>query len=113
VTILSRLGVDVTEGEMVRLCRTPPHGGTSLFRIAMGLRARLPEADVRVIDGDPDTLRARGGSAIVSVHRMHAIAVTFAGDEVILHDPARAAPLRISFEEYRAQYGGFAVVVRR
>jgi len=113
VTLLSCLGVEATEGEMVRLCRTPSHGGTSLFRIAMGLRARLPGADVRVVDGDPDALRARGGPAIVSVRRVHAIAVEFDGDGVIVHDPARPAPERMPFARYREEYGGFAVVVDR
>ena len=113
VTLLSRLGIETTEGEMIRLCRTPPHGGTSLFRIAMGLRTRLPEAKVLVIDGDPDALRVRGGPAIVSVHRVHAIAVAFDGDEVVVHDPARAAAERMPFDRYREQYDGFAVVVGR
>ena len=113
VTLLAYLGVETTEGEMIRLCRTPAHGGTSLFRIAMGLRARLPDADVRVVDGDPDALRARGEPAIVSVHRVHAIAVAFSGDDVIVHDPAKPAAERMPFSRYREEYGGFAVVVER
>jgi hypothetical protein len=113
VSLLSHLGVAATEGEMVRLCRTPPHGGTSLFRISMGLRSRLPGSEVLVIDGDPDDLRRRGGPAIVSVHRVHAIAVAFDGDDVIVHDPSRPAPERMPFEEYRKRYDGFAVVVNR
>jgi len=113
VTFLSYLGVDATEGEMMRLCRTPAYGGTSLFRICRGLRAKLPGADVRIVDGEPDGLRALGGPAIVSVHKVHAVAVHFDGDEVTVHDPARPAPLRMPFARYREEYGGFAVVVAR
>ncbi|MFI5403054.1 MAG: cysteine peptidase family C39 domain-containing protein [Planctomycetota bacterium] len=109
VTMLSYLGVDATEGEMARLCRTAPHGGTSLFHIARGLRLKLPGRDVRIVKGDPDTLREKG-LAIVSVYRVHVVAVRFDDDGAIVHDPAKHEPRRMSFADYRTAYGGFAVV---
>ena len=111
VVLLSCLGIEATEGEMARLCRTAPHGGTSLFHIARGLRLRLPGRDVHIVDGDPLALRARGGLAIVSVHRIHVVVARFDGGDVVLHDPARPDPERMTFDAYRARYGGFAVVV--
>jgi hypothetical protein len=111
VALLSCLGVEATEGEMARLCRTAPYGGTSLFHIARGLRLKVPGREVRIVKGDPEALRARGGPAIVSVYRVHVVAVRFEGLDVIVHDPARPAPDRMEFGDYRARYGGFAVVV--
>lgn len=110
VTMLSCLGVEATEGEMAGLCGTASYGGTSLFHIARGLRAKLPGREVRIVKGDPDALRARGGPAIVSVYRVHVVAVRFDGDDVVVHDPAKAGPERMRFDDYRARYGGFAVV---
>jgi hypothetical protein len=110
VSLLSYHGVDATEGEMMRLCRTPDRGGTSLFRIRLGLAEKLPGHDVDIVDGDPDSLRGRGAPAIVSVHRLHVVTVRFDGDAVVVHDPALPAPHRIPFDEYRARFGGFAVV---
>lgn len=106
VSLLSYLGVEATEGEMARLCRTASYGGTSLFHIARGLRAKLPDRKVHIVKGD----RARG-LAIVSVYRVHVVAVKFEGDAVVVHDPAKRAPQRMSLASYRADYGGFAVVV--
>lgn len=106
VSLLSHLGVDATEGEMAALCRTAPYGGTSLFHIARGLRAKLPGREVRIVKGE----RARG-LAIVSVYRVHVVAVRLDGDRVTVHDPAKHEPRRMSLAEYRADYGGFAVVV--
>lgn len=110
VTMLSCLGVEATEAEMARLCGTASYGGTSLFHIARGLRAKLPGREVRIVRGDPDALRARGGPAIVSYYRVHVVAVRFEGDDVIVDDPARGAPERMPFAAYRERYGGFAVV---
>lgn len=112
VSLLSCLGAEATEAEMARLCRTASYGGTSLFHIARGLRAKLPGREVHIVKGDPETLRSRG-LAIVSVYRVHVVAVRFEGDEVVVHDPARQAPKRMGFAEYAAAYGGFAVVVEK
>jgi ABC-type bacteriocin/lantibiotic exporter with double-glycine peptidase domain len=110
VSLLSYLGVDATEGEMARLCRTASYGGTSLFHIARGLRAKLGGKGVHIVKGDPDVLRDRGGLAIVSVYRVHVVAVRFEGDGVVVHDPAKQRPQRMSLADYRAAYGGFAVI---
>lgn len=110
VSFLSQYGIDATEGEMMRLCRTPSYGGTSLFRIARGLRLKMPGAGVRIVDGDPATLRAHGGPAIVTVHKVHVVVVRFEGDEVVVNDPAEPGPERVAFADYREQYGGFAVI---
>ena len=115
VSLLSYWGVDTTEGEMMRLCRTPPYGGTSLFRICRGIQLKLdhPSFTVRIVDGDPYALRALGVPAIVSVRRIHVVTVKFEGEEVWVHDPASAEPHRLTFAEYRQRYGGPAVVVER
>lgn len=110
VTLLSCLDVEATEGEMAGLCGTASYGGTSLFHIARGLRAKLPDRDVRIVKGDPDALRACGGPAIVSVYRVHVVCVRFEDDVVVVHDPALPAPERMPFATYRERYGGFAVV---
>jgi ABC-type bacteriocin/lantibiotic exporter with double-glycine peptidase domain len=96
---------------MAKLCRTASYGGTSLFHIARGLSAKLPGRGVRIVKGDAEALRARGGLAIVSVYRVHVVAVPFDGDGVTIHDPAKPAPERMSLADYRSRYGGFAVVV--
>jgi hypothetical protein len=87
VTVLSSLGVEATEGEMMRLCRTPPYWGTSLFRIARGLRLKLEGLpyEVRIVDGD--AVRRLRAPAVVAPSRLHAVAVLFEGDVAILHDP--------------------------
>jgi hypothetical protein len=113
VSFLSQYGIDATEGEMMRLCRTPSYGGTSLFRIARGLRAKLGGADIRIVDGEPDALRAHGGPAIVTVRRVHVVVVRFEGDEVVVNDPAEPGPERMPFADYRERFGGFAVVATR
>ena len=92
-------------------CRTASYGGTSLFHIARGLRAKLPGHAVHIVDGDPEALRARGRPAIVSVHRIHVVVVRFEGRDVIVHDPGRPEAERMTFDDYRARFGGFAVVV--
>ena len=51
------------------------------------------------------------GLAIVSVYRVHVVAVQFDGDRVTVHDPAKHEPRRMTLADYRATYGGFAVVV--
>jgi ABC-type bacteriocin/lantibiotic exporter with double-glycine peptidase domain len=107
--MLSYLGVEATEGEMARLCGTAPYGGTSLFHIARGLRAKLEGREVRIVKGDPEALRERG-LAVVSVYRVHVVAVRFEGEGVVVHDPAKPGPERMGFVDYRARYGGFAVV---
>jgi hypothetical protein len=87
VTVLSSLGIEATEGEMMRLCRTPPYWGTSLFRIARGLRLKLEGLpyEVRIVDGDEvGRLRA---PAIMAPSRLHAVAILFPGDRAVIHDP--------------------------
>ncbi|MDH3590263.1 MAG: cysteine peptidase family C39 domain-containing protein [Planctomycetota bacterium] len=113
VSLLSLWGIRATEGEMMGLCRTPPYGGTSLFRIAAGLNRKLAGRpfDVRIVDGDPDALRRRGVPAIVSVKRVHVMTVRFEADRVRLLDPARGGARTIPFKDYQARYGGFAVVL--
>jgi len=112
VSLLSVLGVDATEGEMMELCRTPSYGGTSLFRICRGLRLKLGDkCNARIIDGDPERLRAHGGPAIVAVRRMHAVTIYFVGDEVVVLDPGLGTPRTITFEQCVERYGGPAVIV--
>jgi len=112
VSLLSVLGVDATEGEMMELCRTPTYGGTSLFRICRGLRLKLGDkCNARIIDGDPERLRAHGGPAIVAVRRMHAVTLYFVGEDVVVLDPGLGAPKTITFEECVERYGGDAVIV--
>ena len=112
VSLLAHWGVAATEGEMMGLCRTPAYGGTSLFRICRGLRLRLGEGyDVRIVDGDLDSLRAGGVPAIVSVHKVHVVTLRFDGDELVVLDPAAVGPERIDLEESRHRYGGPAVIV--
>ena len=113
VTLLSYLGVSASEGEMMRLCRTPPFGGTSLFRICRGLRLRLDSDPyrVKILDDGAARLREFGVPAIVMVGKLHVVAVRFDGDSVVLHDPLKRKPRRISFETYRRAYDGPAVVV--
>jgi len=114
VSLLSQMGVDATEGEMMGLCRTPSYGGTSLFRIARGLQRKLGDGyDVRIVDGDPDFLRQRGGSAILTVNKVHAVALHFDRDRVIVRDPAIGTPKTIPFDTCAARYGGPAVIVDR
>lgn len=113
VSLLSYLGVDVSEGEMMRLCKTPRWGGTSLFRICRGLRLKLPrrEYDVRIVDGDPAGLRGLGTPAIVSVKKLHVVTVRFEKEHVVVHDPALKRPEQMSYEKYSDEYGGTAVIV--
>jgi len=87
VTVLHSLGIESTEGEMMRLCRTPPYWGTSLFRIARGLRLRLEGLpyEVRIVDGDE--VRRLRAPAIMAPSRLHAVALLFDGEKAILHDP--------------------------
>ncbi|MHC4133487.1 MAG: cysteine peptidase family C39 domain-containing protein [Planctomycetota bacterium] len=114
VSLLSCWGLPATEGEMMTLCRTPPYGGTSLFRICRGLRLKLLGLPFRVgiVDGEPALLRALGVPAIVSVRKVHVVTVRFDGDRVVVHDPAWNRVERLAFEDYRARYGGYAVVVQ-
>lgn len=113
VSLLSYLGVQATEGQMMHLCRTPPYGGTSLFRICRGLRLRLDSDPyrVRIVDADADELRGMGVPAIVSDGKLHVIVAHFDGDTVVVHDPIEERPVRIPFEQYRRRYDGPAVVV--
>jgi hypothetical protein len=115
VTLLSYWGFPASEGEMMTLCRTPPYGGTSLFRICRGLRLKLAGHPfrVRIVDGEPALLRALGVPAIVTVRRVHVVTVRFDGDHsVVVHDPAWNRVDRLTFEDYRERYGGYAVVVQ-
>jgi hypothetical protein len=115
VSLLSYWGLDATEGEMMRLCRTPPYGGTSLFRICRGLRLKLAGLPFRVgiVHGDPERLRARGVPAIVTVRKVHVVTVQFEDDRVVVHDPAWNRVERLTFDDYRRRYGGHAVVVHQ
>lgn len=115
VSLLSYWGVEATEGEMMRLCKTPRWGGTSLFRICRGLRLKMPRRhfDVRIVDGDPERLRDLGVPAIVSVKKVHVVAVRFDGDRVVVHDPGFPDPREMTFDRYREEYGGTAVVVEQ
>ena len=61
---------------------------------------------------EPDTRsEARGGSAILTVNKVHSIAVHFHDDTVTVRDPAVGVPKTISFEKYVERYGVSAVVV--
>ena len=114
VSLLSCWGFDATEGEMMGLCATPAYGGTSLFRICRGLRLKLPERfDVRIVDGDPDALRELGVPAIVSVRRVHVVAVNWTDEGAVVLDPAESEPEAITMREFRARFGGPAVVALR
>jgi hypothetical protein len=113
VTLLSYHGVDATEGEMIRLCRSQPVSGTSLFRICRGLRLKLGEHfDIRIVNGEPAALRNLGLPAIVTSNLLHVVAVCFDGETVTVHDPAWPVPRALPFAEYRERYTGFAVVVQ-
>jgi Peptidase C39 family len=113
VTLLSYLEVEATEGEMIELCRTQPASGTSIFRICRGLRLKLPaqEYDIRIVNGDPASLRELGLPAIVTENLAHVVTVSFSGDSVTVHDPAWPVAREMTFEEYQEVYGGYAVVV--
>jgi len=114
VSLLSCWGVEATEGEMMGLCATPQYGGTSLFRICRGLRLKLPrDYDVRIVDGDPDALRSLGVPAIVSVHKVHVVALYWNGEGAVVLDPAQTDPEPLSMEQVRDRFGGPAVVVLR
>ena len=114
VSLLSQMGIDATEGEMMGLCRTPSYGGTSLFRIARGLQLKLgDDYIVKMVKGSPQYLKSRGSSAIITVNKVHAIAVHFDEDTVIVRDPAIGTPKTISFEQFVERYGGPAIVVER
>ncbi len=111
VSLLSLLGRDANEGEMMMLCRTPVGGGTSLFRIAAGLRRKLGGAyAVKIVRGEPAALRRLGVPAVVSVWGVHVITVYFEGDDAVLLDPALPGPKRMPFSEYQKKFAGFAVV---
>ena len=113
VTLLSYLGVEATEGEMIRLCRSQPRGGTSLFRICRGLQLKLGDEaqDIRIVDGDPETLLGLGRPAIVTHGLMHVVTVKLTPTVVTVHDSLLPAPRILSLEQYRERYSGFAVVV--
>jgi len=113
VMLLSYFGIDAFEGEMMQLCRTPPYGGTSLFRICRGLRLRSDAnpARVRIVDATAEQLRALGVPAIISDGKLHVVVAHFEGDKVVLHDPAYEQPREMSFEQYRERYDGPAVVI--
>jgi hypothetical protein len=114
VSLLSCWGVPATEGEMMGLCSTPRYGGTSLFRICRGLRGKLDGAfDVRIVDGDPDRLRALGVPAIVSVRKVHVVTVYWTGNGAIVLDPGEAGPEAVSMDEFKRRFGGPAVVALR
>jgi len=115
VSLLSYLGVPATEGEMIRLCRSQPRGGTSLFRICRGLRLKLGDRDIdiRIVDGDPVKLRNLGLPAIVTEGLLHVVTVMFSPSAVTVHDPLLTVPLELTFEEYRERFSGYAVVVAR
>ncbi len=115
VSLLSYLGVEATEGEMIKLCRSQPASGTSIFRICRGLRLKLgvEVEDIRIVDGNPEALREIGLPAIVTESLMHVVTVSFSGSNVIVHDPAWPVPKRMTFEEYQSRFSGYAVVVRR
>ena len=94
------------------LCATPAYGGTSLFRICRGLRLKLPRAyEVKIVDGDPDRLRALGVPAIISVRKVHVVALFWTEDGAVVLDPAQAGSEQIPMETVRERYGGPAVVV--
>ena len=112
VSLLSLLGVEATEGEMMALCRTPTYGGTSLFRICRGLTLKLGDGyRVRIVEGDPALLRARDAPAIVSVRRIHVVTLRFTADGVVVLDPGKSGPKTITFDECVERYGGPAVIV--
>ena len=91
VTVLSSLGIEATEGEMMRLCRTPPYWGTSLFRVARGLRLKLEglRYEVRIV-GPDEVLRLRA-PAVMAPSRLHAVALLFTKEGAVLHDPLQPA----------------------
>lgn len=115
VTLLSYYGIDTSEGVMMALCRTPPYGGTSLFRICRGLRLRsdASPARIKIVEGTPEQLRDLGVPAIVSASKLHVVVANFEKDGVVLHDPARNGPEKMSFERYARTYSGPAVVITR
>jgi len=114
VSLLSCWGIGATEGEMMGLCSTPRYGGTSLFRICRGLRAKLPDSfDVRIVDGDPDRLRALGVPAIISVHKVHVVAAYWTAAGAVVLDPGQGEPEAITMEQFRERFGGPAVVAVR
>ena len=113
VSLLSQLGIDATEGEMMALCRTPSYGGTSLFRICRGLSLKLgDDYSVRIIDGSPERLQRRGGPAIVPAGRVHAVTLQFTDEGVTVIDPGEGVET-ITFEEFAERFGGPAVIVDR
>ncbi|MEM8884568.1 MAG: cysteine peptidase family C39 domain-containing protein [Planctomycetota bacterium] len=114
VSVLSVVGHRSTEGEMMGLCATPAYGGTSMFRIYRGLRLRLPEDyDVRIVDGDPEALWERGDPAVISVRKIHVVAVRFEGDKAVVLDPASPSPQHLDRAAFEERFGGPAVVVSR
>ena len=98
VSLLSRWCVDVTEGEMVRLCRTREKG-THLFNIYRGLvlKSQGRPWRVRILDLTVDELQALGKPAVIGGEG-HAVAVSFEGDRVTINDPLREEPISTTLE---------------
>lgn len=113
VSLLSRWGIDATEGEMVGLTRTPPWGGTTLYRLAHGLRRKLAGTPlhVRIVGGDLEELRAAGLPVLIAVRRSHVVALAFEDDLVVVHDPALPCPQRLPASQAPGRFDGPAVVV--
>jgi len=61
---------------------------------------------VGIVDGDPSCLAARGAPAIVSVHRVHVVALQFTDEGVIVLDPAKTEPETITLKECVERFGG-------
>ncbi len=110
VSVLSYLGVAATEGELVGACRTPPQGGTSLYRLWWGLTKLLP-ANYQAKIVSADEFCALGTLGVQATWKIHAIGVVFDGPDAIIHDPARTSPRRMSRADYAKEYGGPAVAI--
>ena len=110
---LSYVGVIETERDLAEMCLTS-RAGTTEFCIWRGISLALkgkPYA-ARVVEGGADDLLQNGRVAIVRLGREHhVVCVRGTGNGVVMHDPLLGDPAYWCADQFRAQYGGVAVVI--
>jgi hypothetical protein len=115
VALLSRWGIDATEGEMAALCRTRTEG-TTLYHVYRGLRLKTRGGDLeaRIVEADADGLRRRGLPAVILVGegpRGRALTVSFRDGHVVVDDPALPEGALWTPDRFARLYRGSAVLL--
>jgi predicted double-glycine peptidase len=118
LTVLKRLGQDLSEGEMARLCLLRPNEGVSLLELCRGLNVALEGRPHRatIERHSIDDLTTGDTPFLAELQRPnavdHCVAVLSVTDDVlVLGDPAYGKRV-VGRDEFRKEWTGLIITVR-